>query len=404
MNFSPSDKEAKKINDVANEIISNIRLKDTTIILGGSGAKNTWLSDTHDIDIYVKFDYAKYNEKSDKLSDILHKSLKNKFKGLIRLHGSRDYFQIKHKGYNIEIIPILDIRTYAEAKNITDVSPLHIEWVGKNIKGLADDIRKAKLFCMANNLYGAESYIKGFSGYVLEILIIHYGSFLDLLKAASRWKPKEVIDIYNFHKDPFADLNISKIMSPLILIDPVQPDRNAAAALSFEKYEKLRQLCQQYLKHQSNDFFIFKPFTKVAIARSHKSKKIIMLQAALRDDKPDIAGAKVLKLFEHIGKQLVRSGFILINADIQFHDKKAVFYYVLDKKSLSKLKKHYGPPIENEKHLTSFKKAWKNHEVKQEGNKAYVLINRDYTKPEQLVKDLIKTKEHKHLASSIKII
>ena len=404
MDFTPSEKEVKKINDVANEIISKIKLKDTATILGGSGAKNTWLSDTHDLDIFVKFNYSKYNDKSDKLSNLLHPVLKKKFRQVTRLHGSRDYFQIKYKGYKIELIPILDIRTYAEAKNITDISPLHIDWVGKNIKGLADDIRKAKLFCMANNFYGAESYIKGFSGYVLEILIIHYGSFLNLLKAASKWKPKEVIDIYNVHKDPFADLNISKIQSPLILIDPVQPDRNASAALSQEKYQKFRQLAIEYLKHPSDEFFRHKPFTKQSISKKFKAKEILMLEAVLKKDKPDIAGAKVLKAFEHIGKSLLKNEFILVHADIQFIKNKAIMYYAVEKRKLSTHKKHYGPPVDNEKHLAAFKKAWKNSKIEQEGNKVYVNIKRDYLNPWDLVKDMVKLKEIKNLASSIRII
>lgn len=404
MQFSPSEKEVKKINDVATEIISKIKLKDTVTILGGSGAKNTWLSDTHDLDIFVKFNYSKYNDKSDKLSNLLHPVLKKKFKRITRLHGSRDYFQIKYKGYNIELIPILDIRTYAEAKNITDVSPLHIEWVGKNIRGLADDIRKAKLFCMANNLYGAESYIKGFSGYVLEILIIHYGSFLNLLKAASKWKPKEVIDIYDVHKDPFSDLNISKIQSPLILIDPVQPDRNASAALSQEKYEKFKQLAIEYLKHPSDELFKHKSFTKQSISKKFKTKEIIMLEAVLKKDKPDIAGAKVLKAFEHIGKSLLKNEFILVHADIQFANNKAIMYYAVDKKKLSLYKKHYGPPLDKEKHLQAFKNAWKSYKIEQEGNKVYVNIKRQYLTPLNLVKYLIKQKDIKELSSIMKIV
>ncbi len=404
MILTPSEKEAKKINDVANEIISKVRLKDAAVILGGSGAKNTWLSDTHDIDIYVKFNYAKYNDKSDKLSNLLHPVLKRRFKKITRLHGSRDYFQIKYKGYNIELIPILGIRTYAEAKNTTDISPLHIDWVGKNIKGLADDIRKAKLFCMANNLYGAESYIKGFSGYVLEILIIHYGSFLNLLEAASKWKPKEVIDIYDVHKDPFAALNISKIQSPLILIDPVQPDRNASAALSQEKFEKFKRLSTEYLKHPSEEFFRHKPFTKQSISKKFKGKQIIMLEAVLKKDKPDVAGAKVLKAFEHIGKSLLKNEFILVHADIQFSNNKAIMYYAIEKRKLSLYKKHYGPPLDNEKHLQAFRKAWKSYKIEQEGNKVYVNVKRDYLNPLQLVKDMSKTKEIKSLASSIRIV
>ena len=43
-------------------------------------------------------------------------------------------------------------------------------------------IRIAKAFCHANNSYGAESYINGFSGYALELLVYYYGSFLKFIK------------------------------------------------------------------------------------------------------------------------------------------------------------------------------------------------------------------------------
>jgi tRNA nucleotidyltransferase (CCA-adding enzyme) len=79
-------------------------------------------------------------------------------------------------------------------------------------------------------------------------------------------------------------------------------------------------------------------------------------------------------------------------------------YYAIEKSKLSLYKKHYGPPLDNEKHLQAFKKAWKSYKIEQEGNKAYVIISRQYTKPELLVKALIKTKEHKQLASSVKIV
>ncbi len=55
------------------------------------------------------------------------------------MHGSRDYFQIKEKGFTFEVVPILKIKDAKEAMNITDVSPLHAAWVKKH-KKFADDI------------------------------------------------------------------------------------------------------------------------------------------------------------------------------------------------------------------------------------------------------------------------
>src|SRR3989338_11626436 len=115
----------KRLNFIIKKI--NGSRKDFHAILGGSGAKGTWLK-AFDSDIFVLFDYNKYKDKSSELSDILEKSLKKKFGKIIRIHGSRDYFQIKEENFTFEIVPILKIKNAAQAKNITDVSPLHSEW------------------------------------------------------------------------------------------------------------------------------------------------------------------------------------------------------------------------------------------------------------------------------------
>ncbi len=182
--ITPSKEEEKEIKNTVNSMLNRINkgLKGAKAELGGSGAKGTWLKQ-FDVDFFVKFNYQKYKSKSDKLSDILEKHLKKKFKKIIRLHGSRDYFQIKEKGYTFEIVPILNINKAEEAINITDVSPLHAKWVLKHKKYL-DDIRLAKKFCKAAKVYGAESYIQGFSGYICEILAVYYKGFLPLVREA----------------------------------------------------------------------------------------------------------------------------------------------------------------------------------------------------------------------------
>ena len=236
--IKPSSKEEKAVKDKADAVIKTINsgLRDAKAILGGSGIKGTWLRQANDIDIFVKYNYQKYKEKSGQLSSLLESHLKKKGKKIDKLHGSRDYFQIKEDGYTIEVVPILDIKDAKAAKNITDISPLHAIWVNKKGKNLKDDIRLLKQFCKASKIYGAESYIQGFSGYICEILIIYYKGFENLIKAAAKWKDNITIDVENHwkKKNILLELNRSKISSPLIIIDPVQKERNAAAAVSKE--------------------------------------------------------------------------------------------------------------------------------------------------------------------------
>ena len=76
INVKPSKKEVVELNSVTKEVISNIKIKNAKAVLGGSGAKNTWLRGKKEIDIYVKFNYKKFKDKSDKLSEIVYPKLK----------------------------------------------------------------------------------------------------------------------------------------------------------------------------------------------------------------------------------------------------------------------------------------------------------------------------------------
>ena len=247
--IKPKESSIKKEIDETVKII-NSELKKNKIkaaaSVGGSFAKDTHLADDHDCDIFVRFDF-KY--KDTNLSDLLQKCLR-KFKPE-RVHGSRDYFLFSNN-LNFEVVPVLNISKPDRAVNVTDVSPLHVAWTKKHKK--SDEIRLAKTFCKANSIYGAESYIKGFSGHVLDILTIKYGSFVNLLKASQKWKDKTVIDVEKHYKnaeDAMFKINVSKTQSPLVVVDPIQPERNAAAALGYDAFNLFVKKAKEFLKGKS---------------------------------------------------------------------------------------------------------------------------------------------------------
>ena len=261
--ITPNREERARFKQTTEEFLEllNFNLKGAQAILGGSGAKDTWLSGNFDVDIFVQFDFLKFSTSSDNLAELLQTSLKKAFPKikLNRLHGSRDYFQLLYKDMNFEVVPILKINKAEEALNITDISPLHAIWVNKNTKTLKDQVRLAKQFCKANGLYGAESHICGFSGYVLEILTAYYGSFANLLQKSLKWKNPEVIDPEKYYTNKtmvMFHLNKSKLQSPLIIIDPVDKNRNTAAALSLDKFQLMQKKAKEYLKSPSAKFFV----------------------------------------------------------------------------------------------------------------------------------------------------
>ena len=372
--LKPTKKEEIVIKKYIKEVLNTIKIKDAQAVVGGSFAKKTWLRGNCDIDIFVQFDYKKYKDKSRQISDILEKSLKKLYPE--RLHGSRDYFRVKRGAYIFEIVPILKITKAEQAVNITDVSPLHTQWVKKHHN--EDEIRLSKAFARAQDVYGAESYLHGFSGYVLEVLTIHYGSFLKFMKAASQWKQQTIIDSERLLHNPLLELNNAKIQSPLILVDPVDRMRNAAAALSREKYHLFIQKCKAYLKKPNQRSFLVKKkiIPKGAIAFAFPLSK-----------KKSVAGT-YFSLFNKLKRQLILEGFVLKKSDFVVEDS-LILWFLFQREQLSEFIERRGPPVSAKEHVKRFRK--KHREVYVKRGVLYAREKRTYVSARTFLEHLLKT-------------
>ncbi len=396
--LKPNEKKVKREVDIVINAI-NRQLKKQGInaqaVAGGSIAKNTFLKDDCDCDIFVKFDYL---YAFTDISKALESVLKKIYKGVKTLHGSRDYFTIKSK-LNFEIIPVLNITSVESAQNITDCSPLHVDWVNKH-QTMADEIRLAKAFAKAAGVYGAESYRQGFSGHVIDIVTIYYKGFLPLLRAAAKWKKKQVIDVSNFHKGKaLKNLNESKLQSPLIVIDPIQPDRNAAAALGDECFEIFKEKAKEFEKKPSREFFTKKIPDINEIKKSNKDKKVIVFDAAPLDGKEDVVGSKLLKIYKFLQIEFERKGFKPESNWFFDKEKKCFMWFIFDKEPLDKTIVISGPPLEMKANVKDFKKKYKI--TFEKDGMIFAQTDRKYTLPEKLAKDLLKNKYIKERAKKI---
>ncbi len=361
----PSKKEEREVLKAASSFMAVLkpRFKEADVFLGGSIAKGTWLKGNYDTDIFVRFDYKKF-QNSTQLSDRVERELKKLKLDYERIHGSRDYFSVKKEKFNFEVVPILKINTSEKARNITDISPLHVLWVKKKIsQKMADEVRILKTFCHAQDIYGAESYIRGFSGYACEVLIAYASSFEDLLKNASHWSSKEVIDIERYYKNrnPLKELNQAKTESPLILIDPVQDTRNIAAALSDEKYHKFKEAAKRFLNRPNISYFRKEKITREFLQKNEKSRKLIMVKVIPVDGRKDVVAAKMRKAFEYAEKNL-RKDFRVYQSGWSFEE--GILWFYVDKKPISEHVELAGPPLSHSKDVARFRQVHKNTFVK----------------------------------------
>lgn len=362
------NKNLKKINAVA--------------VLGGSYAKDTWLVGDYDVDVFVVFD-----KEFEGMSDVLEKSLKAWTP--IRLHGSRDYFQVKGD-INYEIVPVVKRKKGSVMQNSTDYSVDHVNWVNREGRKVKDDIRLFKKFCKANGVYGAESYVRGISGHVADLLVIKCGGFMKLIKAASKWSgvEKVVLDPKNVHKGKaLLVLNTSKTQGPLVLVDPMQPLRNAAAALSAEKFQSLISSSIAFLKAPDLSFFEDKKTDLTALQKRSGKGILIRVSAIPLEGTQDVIGTKLLKVFDFLQDAL--GAFTIRKCGWNWKgNAPAEFWFLLKKKSLPKKTLVTGPPLRLSEHVTRFQKQHKCFFVK--GRKVYAYQNRTATTPNAVLAEELK--------------
>ncbi|MEK6936296.1 MAG: nucleotidyltransferase domain-containing protein [Nanoarchaeota archaeon] len=369
--IKPSAEEKQEINKIGLEFAKDLQWKlkkrkiKAEVFIGGSLAKGTLIKkDNYDIDMFVRFE----NEKDIlKLGSLLKKAKV--------VHGSRDYYHFNINGVLIEVVPVLKIKKPEQAQNVTDLSYFHVNYVLKKIKKdkkIIEGIMLAKSFCRAQNCYGAESYVNGFSGYALELLICHYGSFENFLRQVVKCNSKDkiIIDDTGFYKgrNILIELNESKINSPIILIDPTFKERNACAGLSDNTFEKFKKSCEEFLKKPSTNFFVIKDI-KEELEKKY-GKELNIIEVKTNKQMGDIAGTKSKKFLGFFLSKLKKE-FNIKESGFNYDEKKniAEFYLIVEKKKDEVIR---GPPISALENLKYFKKAHSNAFIK--GKYAYATI------------------------------
>ncbi|MFA6023427.1 MAG: nucleotidyltransferase domain-containing protein [Candidatus Pacearchaeota archaeon] len=369
-----SSDEKKYLEKLGGEVVKQIQKKlkrkkiDASVFIGGSVAKETVVrKKNYDIDIFIRFNKKYSEEQIKKMMFWLFflfriRGIKLKIR---KIHGSRDYIRIifkKDKHVMAEIVPTLRISSPEEGRNITDLSYFHVEYIRnqcKKNKNISDEIILAKSFCHGQKCYGAESYINGFSGYALELLVCYYGGFLKFLKEAANAQGQIIIDPAKHYKtraEVLEKLNAAKKQSPIIIIDPTFKERNAAVALSKETFNRFKKAAAVFIENPSNEYFEHKKADLGKLREHAKENEGIFGIIELKTNKQpgDIAGTKLIKFSKVLLREIERY-FEVLKEEFEYHgEKKAHMYLVLKKKNEIVT---VGPALNYKEAVINFKKA-----------------------------------------------
>jgi len=339
----PSEEEVKKAKEaekIIRERLENL-LKDSLIEYRflGSYARGTWLPESLEIDVFLLFPEYYPMEELERIGLEIGKKIVDEYE--LR-YAAHPYVHGVVKGVEVDVVPCYKLKSPEKIKSAVDRTPFHHEWLKDRIKGKENDVRLLKRFLKASNLYGAEFKIKGFSGYLCELLIIFYESFLDLVKNAAHWRRNMVIDVKN------KKIQFVKGQKNIFVVDPINEKRNVAANLSIDNFARFVEKCRLFLENPSEKFFYPQKIEVDELKlKSEIEERFIY---AVKFDRPPIVEDNLYTQLEkaenRIRKILEQNEVVVLRSDHFANDKCYILIETLFGK-LSHVKKHYGPPIED---------------------------------------------------------
>jgi len=371
----PNKLELKRLSTVEKEIINEIKNnlvpEVVAIKSGGSFAKGTNLKNDTDIDIFILIDKKVSESRFEGIAmDIGFKSL-SKYTPRTRFseHPYVEGFVRKNKKecpVRINIVPCYAVEK-GNWKSAADRSQYHTEYITKNLsKDQKDQVRILKKFLKTIGIYGAEMLTSGFSGYVSEVLVLKYNTFKDVLVNISNLDKKETV--ISTHENKAIDE--AKFHSPIIIIDPIDENRNLGAAISAESLSKFIMASRTFLKYPSMYFFNFQPsFKKVKVVadqtKSDILSNLVVIKFHYSSRSPDVISGQLKKLTKVIVKQTNSFDFNIIKSQCYIKDEcnLALIILLLEFKKLPSYMINKGPEIFMKDEVSNFIKKNKNNSI-----------------------------------------
>ena len=266
----------------------------TGVEFGGSYVKGTWLPKKADVDIFIKFEKSTPDKKFVEISKQVGFNSMKKFKPYVR-YSEHPYVEATIKGTKVNVVPCYDVKR-GQWQSAADRSPFHTKFMLESLTGaMKDEVRLLKNFLSCNKIYGSEIARQGFSGYVAEVLILNFGSFKDVINAVSKLKNNQIIG-----------KPTKKFDTSIIIIDPIDSNRNLAAAISNENIGKFILAARAFKKRPSKSFF--KPQPKPKSSKKNLDNTIAV-KFSYSSRSPDIIWGQIKRAANSLAVQLEKEGF-----------------------------------------------------------------------------------------------
>ena len=297
-------------------------------------------------------------------------------------------------GHRVEIVPAYDVENPGKIKSAVDRTPYHVRYVKSKItENQANEIRLLKKFCKGIGVYGSDLKTEGFSGYLCELLIIEHENFLNLLRETSDWNPGKVIDIEGHYESE--EKAIKKFPDdPLVVIDPVDRNRNVASVLSAENFLIFTKKCREFLENPSIEFFEnpsepVPEFDTLRKKLEERESNFVMIKFRAPVVQEDILWPQLRKFEKRLKGLLEDADFGVMRSDVWSDGIKCIIVLELLNERLPAVQVREGPTVFDRQGTVGFLRRYEGYNKFVKGNKWFVEYPRKYRNVMELLRDFL---------------
>lgn len=354
VSLRPTRAEENHVCGIAQRILERIRQSGRAEgMVVGSIARHTWVRGDRDLDIFMLFDPSLSREELEMQGLTLARSIASSFtKNYHEKYAEHPYINATIDDVDVDLVPCYNVDSAARIQSAVDRTPFHTRYITEKINGLIDDVLLLKRFTKAGGIYGSDQMTEGFSGYLCELLILHYGGFTPLLNAAAEWKPQTIIDMEEHVAKEFDE--------PLVMIDPVDPKRNVAAAVSVDRMAEFVELARGYHESPLESFFALPEDPSImpedlAALLERRGTSLYAITFATPPYIEEIVVPQLKRSTSAICEHLTRNGFSVHHAHYRMEREKCMILIELLVAELPAIRSHIGPPVWNRLNAKKFR-------------------------------------------------
>lgn len=310
-------------------------------LVAGSAARGTFLRDRLDLDCFLLFPPTLPRADLERMGLALGAAILTDTE---TRYAEHPYRRGQFEGFTVDAVPGYAIDDASHPLTAVDRTPFHNEFLRSHqTPEMIGEVLLTKQFLRTLGIYGSEARRGGFSGYLVELLVLRFGTLRRMLEEARGWRMP-----VRFLSRPGAAPRVPEDVA-LVLDDPVDAGRNVATALTRRNLALFILAAREYLDRPTPRAFAPAPPSTLSRPRAEELLRerrthVAVLPLARPPVVDDILYPQLRKAERSVAEEASRLGFGVLGTASAAGAAEVVVLVEVEHAELSGVRVQDGPP------------------------------------------------------------